>query len=150
MRLGDARYPVILASVCVMLSACGAGESVAACQPEPRRLDHTDLARPGGELKVKVGTTVYVALAEPARYQSPAYPAVFPWLKPASDSSALKRVRLCRSKRVSSLAIRMAAFRASHSGTATITAALAPAWRPARLRRRSALKRYRASVIVEP
>lgn len=98
----------------------------------------------GHTISVIVGDVVDVELVAPERYSSP-----FPWLRLASsDSHVLKPVPLCATTklRLTSLSVRISAFRVLRAGRASITAPLAPAWRALKPSRRRGLRAYHAVV----
>lgn len=103
----------------------------------------------GQTVRVPVGAVVYVELAESEKYLNGSLPRSFPWSTPVSSSpSILRPVALCRAPRVSTLPVRVSAFRASHPGTVRVAAPLAGAWRALAPARRRGLHAYAATVIV--
>jgi hypothetical protein len=106
----------------------------------------------GGRVTVHVGAVMYALEAEPqtANWLATPIPSAWPWLAPqSSDARVLSSVRLCTNDYVNhAYPTRIYAFRARRAGTATLFAALTPAWRS-----RSAARRpsgYRATVTVRP
>lgn len=88
-------------------------------------------------------------LIEPDKYASRSFPASFPWLTPASSSPhILKELPVCAPRSLSTLPLRLSAFRALRGGTVTITAPLAPAWRALTPSRRRGLHAYHAVVRI--
>lgn len=156
------RYPVAFcgAVLCgAALAACSSSalpdEGLTGCVRSPTALPPSIAPESGATLTVKMGTVVYVELVEAEKYLSwptgtkPPPPA-FPWAAArSSDPSVLERVTLCPSTgAASTLPVAVYAFRALSTGTATLTAPIAPAWKRAKPARRRGLQPYRARVIV--
>jgi hypothetical protein len=156
------RYPSALPGVAlcaVVLAACGhpdtlPGESPNGCVRSPTTLSPAIAPESGATLTVKVGAFVYVELVEAEKYLSwPAGtkppPRVFPWAAAhSSDPSVLRRVALCPSSGAYTLPVVVYAFRALTTGTATLTAPIAQAWKRVKPARRRGLHPYRATVTV--
>jgi hypothetical protein len=135
-------------------SGTSSGEGPKSCVRSPTTLSSSIAPESGATLIVKAGAVVYVELVEAEKYLSwrtgtKPPPRVFPWAAArSSDPSVLRRVALCPSRRVSTLPIMVYAFRALHSGTATLTAPIATAWKRVKPARRRGLPPYRATVTV--
>jgi hypothetical protein len=106
--------------------------SARTCRRVPQAIPKDRLVTGDGKLTVPVGAIVYDVKVEAEEYT--AGPG-FPWLTPtSSDRAVLAPVRLCKSNGVSSLPVRVTAFRAKQRGTATLAASLVPRWRSIKLR----------------
>ncbi len=156
------RYPSALPGVAlcaVMLAACGHPDTFPAegpngCVRSPATLSPGIAPESGATLTVKVGAFVYVELVEAEKYLSwptgtKPPPRVFPWAAArSSDPSVLRRVALCPSSGAYTLPVVVYAFRALTTGTATLTAPIAQAWKRVKPARRRGLHPYRATVTV--
>jgi len=102
----------------------------------------------GGRIAVRVGVVVWAVEGEPEQLVRAGRPSVFPWLAVrSSDSRVLAPVTLCTHEPLTfGIPEHVYAFRARRSGRATLSAALAPAWRVVASRP----TRYRATVTVAP
>jgi hypothetical protein len=106
-------------------------------------------------VRVAVGRVVTVWLTEPEAYASSSDgappPTAFPWLTPqSSDAAALSPAPVCKHPPlVTSLPVRLYAFRATSPGRYQLTAALNPAYHVPRMKPPlRPLRRVRVTVIV--
>jgi hypothetical protein len=84
----------------------------------------------GSHVKVRSGALVYVELVRSGRYQLSHYPSSFPWdAARVSPSDVLAEQRACPLKAPATEPLKIAVFRASRLGSATITAELDSRWR---------------------
>jgi hypothetical protein len=128
-------------------AADGLVAHASSCRVAPQTLPPGSRAAGGKTIRVHVGGIAYVVLVEPERYTLRPYPAEFPWRAPtSSDPRVLAAVHLCPQQGITSLLVRVAAFRAIRAGRAVLTAQLTPAWR----RVRNGLRAYGARVTVVP
>jgi hypothetical protein len=129
-KLLGVRFAVsVLASIAVLgITACGAQRS-AGCAP-PLGPSGGRLIPDGARMTLAAGTIVYVALVEAGDYLNGHYPNGFPWLSATSSRpNMLVLTPMCSRGGAYSLPVRLWAFRATHTGKATLTAQLTPAWR---------------------
>lgn len=127
------------------LASSGAATAQVTCKQVPQTIPTSRLLLSGAKRTVPVGAIVYAEIIEPAKYAGASYPPGFPWLSATSPNHhVLTPVALCRSNGVSTLALEVAAFRATHTGTVTLTAPLAAPWRALK----AGPREYRAAVTI--
>ena len=124
----------VLFAVFALGAATCSEASARSCTRVPQTIPDNRLVADNKKLTVPVGAIVFDVQVEAAEYTSS---PGFPWLKPtSSDLAVLAPVRLCKSTGVSSLPVRVTAFRAKRRGSATLAASLAPQWRSVKLKPR--------------
>jgi hypothetical protein len=122
-RFGAATFALV---AIVLLSGCGS-QNITSCVTVPASFPSNRLLTTDDtHLIVPVNAIVWVALVEGDNYT--VHPG-FPWVTPStSDRAVLAPVRLCKFTSTTSLPEELRAFKALRSGTATLTARLAPGW----------------------
>jgi hypothetical protein len=126
-------------------ASTGGAAAQATCQHVPKTLPASRLLLSGSRRTVPIGAIVYSEIVEPAKYGGASYPTGFPWLAATSHNRhVLTPVALCEQTAVSTLVLKVAAFRATHAGVVTLTAPLAARWRTLKTGPRP----YRATVTV--
>lgn len=124
------------------------------CVRSPTRFSRGVAPQSGATVTVKVGAVVYVELVEAEKYLSwtagtKPPPPIFPWAGArSSDPDVLRHVALCPSRSLYSLPVAVYAFRTLRSGTATLEAPIATAWKRVEPARRRGLHPYRVTVIT--
>jgi len=136
----------LLVGLATTLSLVSTGTAATpTCTPVPQTFPKSQLLLSGSSQTIRPGAIVFAVMVEAGKYTETSYPTTFPWLTArSSDHHVLTPVRVCRQTGMSSLAISVAAFRATHAGKVTVTGPLAPRWAGLKTGPRP----YRATVTV--
>jgi hypothetical protein len=121
------------------LARRSSGRSISSRDRGPRRSNRPVSAT------VPIGAIVYTEIIEPVKYGGASYPPGFPWLAATSPNHhVLTPVALCKQNGVSTLVLKVAAFRGTHAGVVRLTAPLAGRWRALK----TGPRQYQATVTV--
>jgi hypothetical protein len=122
----------VLLAVFALGAATCTEASAHSCTRVPQTIPGNRLVTDNKKLTMPVGAVVFDVQVEAEEYTSS---PGFPWLTPkSSDLAVLVPVRLCKSTGVSSLPVRVTAFRAKRRGSAILAAPLGPRWRSIKLK----------------
>jgi hypothetical protein len=142
-RVKGAAFVLVL--IAVLSIAVGNEASAQTCVQVPQTIPRGSLVGTDSKVNTHVAAILYVVLVEPDKYTGSTYPHGFPWLSVVSaNKRILAPVQLCPQHGVSSLPVKVAAFRASRAGKTTLVARLARPWRSVK----AGPRRYRSTVTV--
>jgi hypothetical protein len=123
----------------------GGAAAQTTCKQVPKTIPASRLLLSGSKRTVPIGAIVYTEIIEPVKYGGASYPPGFPWLAATSPNHhVLTPVALCKQNGVSTLVLKVAAFRGTHAGVVRLTAPLAGRWRALK----TGPRQYQATVTV--